>query len=238
MLQFERQKSILEYIEKKKTATVGEIARAVYTSEASVRRDIARLESEGYVTRVYGGVMLAKYEGAVMPVELRDTSNSKVKDDIAKNAAAYIKSGDTVIMDASTTVFRICHYIKGIKNLKIITNNLGVFNECSNGEIKIYCTGGLYGRKNHDFLGPAAEKYLQSVNADLVFFSSQGITQDGEITDVSEEETSLRRVMLSRAAKKIFLCDSSKIGVKKIFTLCHRDEIDLNICDKKLPWEK
>ena len=59
-----------------------------------------------------------------------------------------------------------------------------------------------------------------------------------EISDVSEEETALRKVMLSRSKKKIFLCDSSKLGQKKTFTLCSKDDIDVIICNKSLPWEQ
>ena len=69
------------------------------------------------------------------------------------------------------------------------------------------------------------------------FFSSQAISNYGEISDISEEETSLRKVMLSRSKKKIFLCDSSKLGLQKTFTLYNKDEVDLIICDKVLPWE-
>ena len=40
MIQYERQQNILQLLKKKKTATVRELAAAVYASEASVRRDI------------------------------------------------------------------------------------------------------------------------------------------------------------------------------------------------------
>ena len=75
-------------------------------------------------------------------------------------------------------------------------------------------------------------------NFTIFFFSSQGISEDGEISDSSEEETSLRRVMLERSKQKYFLCDSSKIGVKKLFTVCRESDLDGIICDTKLPWEK
>ena len=78
---------------------------------------------------------------------------------------------------------------------------------------------------------------MRNVSADILFFSSQAISEDGEISDVSEEETSLRRVMLSRAKKKIFLCDSSKLGLEKTFRLCSKNDVDVIICDEKLPWE-
>ena len=237
MIQYERQQKIISILEQRQTASIRELSSLLFASEASVRRDIAALEEKGYVQRIYGGVVLSKYKNSVVPVDLRDGANSDAKELIARRAAELIFDGATVLMDASSTVRRIVKYIDHRHDVKIITNNHRIFSEVTDSSLQLYCTGGLYGKKNHDFLGPAAEKYLQSVNADLVFFSSQGITEDGEITDVSEEETSLRRVMLSRATKKIFLCDSSKIGVRKVFTLCKKDEIDQIICDKKLPWE-
>ena len=237
MIQYERQQKILAILEKKQTASIKELASSVFASEASVRRDISELENRGYVQRIYGGVVLSKYKNSVVPVDLRDGENSAAKELVARRAAELIFDGATVIMDASSTVRRIVKHLDHRKNITIITNNHGIFTETTNPEITLYCTGGVYGKKNHDFTGPSAENYLRSVSADIAFFSSQGISEDGEITDVSESETSIRRVMLSRARKKIFLCDYSKIGVKKVFTLCRKEDIDGIICDRKLPWE-
>ena len=169
---------------------------------------------------------------------LRDSVNSSVKEHLAKRAAEYINDGDTVFMDSSSTVRRIVKHLGHFKNLKIITNNLGVFNECSNGEIRIYCTGGLYVPKSNVCVGPAAEQLVSQINADVMFFSSQAISLDGNISDSSEEETALRRAMLKNARKKIFLCDGSKVGQERTFYLCSREDVDLIICDAPLPWEE
>ena len=237
MIRYERQQKILEYLEAKQSATVNELARVLYTSEASVRRDIQTLEMQGFVNKIYGGVILAKYQNKVVPVDLRDGDNSTVKEELAKKAASLIKDGDTVIMDASSTVRRIIKYIGHLHNVKIITNNMGIFSECDGLDVGLYCTGGTYSPHNHAFVGAAAENYIRNISADIVFFSSQGISEDGTISDVSEEESAIRRVMIERADKKYFLCDGSKIGVRKMFTLCHKDDLTGVICNKNLPWE-
>jgi DeoR/GlpR family transcriptional regulator of sugar metabolism len=103
---------------------------------------------------------------------------------------------------------------------------------------RIFCTGGLYVPSGNIFVGNAAESFIKSTFADILFFSSQAISEDGEISDASEEETSLRRTMLSRATKKVFLCDSSKLCKKRTFTLCTKDDVDEMICDTALPWEE
>lgn len=237
MIIYERQQAILNHLKQNKFSTVKELSKIVWASESSVRRDIKVLEQQGYVDRIYGGVTLSGLSNNVVPVTLRNSYNSTIKDELAKNASKHIFDGATIFMDGSSTVRRIIKYTNRFKNLKIITNNQLIFSECMNSQIRLYCTGGLFDSQSNIFLGSVAENYIDSVNADIVFFSSQAISNDGEISDVSEEETSLRRKMLARAKKKIFLCDSSKLGSKKTFSLCTKDDVDLIICDKKLPWE-
>jgi DeoR/GlpR family transcriptional regulator of sugar metabolism len=238
MVTYERQKKIFEYLKDKHFATMKELARVVWTSESSIRRDIKILEQKGVVRQIYGGVVLPEYENAVVPVTIRDGANAHLKDAIAKRAAEQLFNGATVIMDGSSTVRRIVNHIDKFRDLRIITNNVRVFQECNNPTAKIYCTGGLFLPQNNIFIGSAAENYINSINADILFLSSQAISEDGEISDASEEETALRRVMLTRAKKKIFLCDSSKIGLRRTFTLCNASDVDEIICDSPLPWEQ
>ncbi len=237
MISYVRQQEIMNYLKEKQFATVGELAAAVYASESSVRRDISELEKRGCACRVYGGVVLPEYANSVMPVSLRDASHSEVKNALARRAANYVSDGDTVFMDGSSTVRRIIKHLSGIKNLKIVTNNCRIFEENRDSDIKLYCTGGRFVPQSGIFTGTSAEEYIRNVNADIMFFSSQAISETGTVSDVSEEETALRKVMLSHAKKKIFLCDSSKFGLVKTFTLCTKDDIDMIISDKPLPWE-
>ena len=238
MIQYERRQSILQYLEKRQSASMRELADHIFASEASVRRDVATLEEQGYVERIYGGVILSQYRNSVVPLDLREGEHSAEKEQIAKRAAEMIPDGCTVMLDASSTARRIVKYLGNRRDLKIITNSVKLFDAPIGEHITLYCTGGTYSRHNHDFVGAGAETYLRSVTADFLFFSSQGLSDDGEITDVSEEETALRRVMLSRAKKRIFLCDSSKLGTKRVFTVCHKDELDGILCDAPLPWEE
>lgn len=232
MSQLERHQQILRYLERKQPSTIRELAREVFASENSIRRDIEVLEQKGFVTHIYGGVMLTSPQNNIVPLDRRDSENSANKDLIAQKAASLIHNGDTVLMDSSSTVRRITKYIGSLKNIRIITNNQRLFNESELINGQLYCTGGTFNSQNHNFLGSAAESFVRSITADIVFFSSQGISEKGEISDVSEEETSLRRVMLSRSKRKYFLCDSSKIGKSYMFTLCNIAELTGMVCDK------
>jgi len=237
MFLFQRQKEILNYLNKTESATVKELAKIVWASESSVRRDIKALEQQGLLKQVYGGVILP-HKNSVVPVAIRETFNSSVKNQLALEAANYIFDGATILMDNSSTVGHIMKHLDSFRNLKIITNNHRLLSECDNPNIELYCTGGKFIKQNQVYVGNSAENYVKNIFADILFFSSQAISNDGEISDICESETSLRKVMLTRAEKKIFLCDSSKIGLKKTFTLCTKDDVDAIICDQVLPWEK
>ena len=221
----QRQQQILQILDMLHFASIEELAEHIFVSGATVRRDIAKLQQKGLVKTVYGGVVKTRYEKEVVPVSMRDRENSAIKDELARTAAEFIHDNDTVIFDSSSTVRRICRYIKRRKNLTIITNNLRVCEELKDTDITVLCTGGTLMRRRDCFTGAAAEQFLRGIRATAVFFSAQGLTAGGHIVDSSPEETALRRVMLAQSISQYFLCDPSKEGKEYPYILCHIDEI-------------
>lgn len=221
-----RQRDIVSFIEPRHFASISEIAANVYTSGATVRRELQLLERMGIVKNVYGGVVLCEYEKESVPIYLRDNENSAEKERIAALAANLIPEGSTIILDSSTTVRRICKHIKERKDLTVITNNLRVCQELKNHGVRVVCTGGSLIPKRECFAGHFAEEFLRRISADILFFSAQGLSENGDITDSSEEEIALRRVMFERSKQKIFLCDNSKLGKDFPFILCNVSETD------------
>ncbi len=191
MIQVGRQQQIMELLHAKHFMTVSEIAESIYVSEATVRRDISKLAEQGLVKQVYGGVVLSEYRNEVVPISLRDKENSAKKEQIAMKAAELIHDNDTVIFDASSTVRRICRHITERKNLTIITNNLRVCQELKDSDVTVYCTGGALMTRRECFLGHYAEEFIRGIKADAVFFSSQGYSENGEITGIISESTPL-----------------------------------------------
>ena len=90
---------------------------------------IEALEQQGYVKRIYGGVMLSRHANSIIPLDLRDPEHSAIKDQLARRAAALIPDGATVLLDASSTTRRIIRHLSQRHDLKIITNNLRLLHE-------------------------------------------------------------------------------------------------------------
>lgn len=236
MLQCQRQEEILAILDQKKTMKIAELAKSLYASEATIRRDLNALEKLGLAKRVYGGVTLSKYAGSAdLPLSLREQERRPQKDLIAAKAAELLHNGATVILDASSTVQHMIPFLSDYDDLTVITNSMKVIGQLEGTDVRVLCTGGQFIPRNRAFAGTAAIHMLENIYADYLFFSAQGLSLSGEISDFSEEETLLRRVMLTRATKSYFLCDHSKIGLSFLFKLCDSADVDGVICDTALP---
>ena len=234
MLQIERFKQIRILLEKTPTLRIGQIAQLLYVSEATVRRDVDAMEKEGLLKRVYGGVTLNKED---MPLLMRSIQHADEKDEIGRKAAQLVKDGQTIFIDSSSTAIHILPYIKHKKDMTIISNSQKVIDTLAFTNNKLIMTGGELIPRNLAYVGELACRALDMYRPELVFFSSQGIDINGEITDVSQSETALRRAAIKRGIQTVFLCDSSKAGRVYTHHVCYKDEITTIITDDKFPKE-
>lgn len=234
MLQVERFKQIRALLEKTPTLRIGQIAQILYVSEATVRRDVDSMEKDGLLKRVYGGVTLNKED---MPLTLRSFQHADEKDEIGKQAAGLVKDGQTIFIDSSSTALHILPYIKHKKDMMVISNSQKVIDTLAFTNNKLILTGGELIPRNLAYVGEIACRALDMYRPELVFFSSQGIDADGEITDVSLSETTLRRAAIKRGIQTIFLCDSSKAGRIYPHHVCYKNEITKIITDSDFPKE-
>ncbi len=212
--------------------TVRDLANKLFVSEPTVRRDILVLEKKDIITRKRGRVNL-KINSADkrIPLFIRDMENNPSKRQIALKALSYIKDGDTIILDASTTAYCLLPHLVNFKELFVITNGAKTAIDLAAMGIKTICTGGELTEESFSYVGTDAESVLSRYNADVAFFSCRGITEDGFVTDNSILENSMRKIMIRNARKSYLLCDKSKLGKTYLNTLCHKNELDGVITD-------
>lgn len=234
MLQVERFKQIRALLERTPTLRIGQLAKLLYVSEATVRRDVDTMEKDGLLKRVYGGVTLNKED---MPLTLRSFQHADMKDEIGKKASELVKDGQTIFIDSSSTALHILPYIKYKKDMTVISNSQKVIDTLAFTNNRLILTGGELIPRNLAYVGELACRSLDMYRPEFVFFSSQGIDINGEITDVSESETALRRAAIKRGIQTVFLCDSSKAGRIYSYHVCYKSEISKIITDSNFPKE-
>ena len=231
----ERHDEILTILKERNGASVHYLAKNLHVSEPTIRRDLTYLEKQHYIKRTFGGAVLNDMTTSEIPLSLRESENRLPKEIIAKKAIEHISDGKIIFIDASSTVSKLLKYFPQFKDLTIITNSPK--NSLKLGELKVksYSTGGLLLENSIAFVGSGAENFIRNFNADIFFFWSRGLSEDGVISDSSVDESNLRRVMMEHSKKRIFLCTSDKMGKRYMYNLCTLSDVDVIISDKELP---
>ncbi len=229
---YEREKKLINIIMQQNTISIDELIKKMYVSKSTLRRDLIMLEKKGIIMRMHGGVM-AKGQMAddTLPFVLRENEQNSVKQKIAEHAAKLVSDGCTIMLDATTSVCSLVPYLAAFKDIIVITSGARVSYMLGELGIKNICTGGEMINKSFSYIGCDAVRTISSYNADIAFFSCRGISDDGFLSDNSVKENEVRRAMLGHSKRKVFLCNSDKIGNKYFNNLCHVSEIDDIISD-------
>ena len=223
---FNREEKYLRLLSEREHS-VKELSEKLFISEPTVRRDIISLKKKELVASSRGIVSLkSKYADQRIPLFIRNEEYNEAKKEIAIKAALYIKDGDVIMLDASTTAYHLLPHLTAFKNILVITNGAKTAIDAAAMGIKTICTGGEMLPESFSYIGADAETVLSRYNADIAFFSCRGLSEDGIITDNSIPENSIRRIMIKNSRKSYLLCDKSKFGKKYLNTLCYKDDID------------
>ncbi len=233
---YEREDEILRLLNDGEVKSNGELAKKLFISPQTLRRDLEKLEKKGLIIRTHGGALLSHHPAhRHIPFFMREHEHSEAKDAIARMALKFIHDGDTIMLDGTTSAYALVPYLSSLKDITVISSSAKACFLLGNMDINTICTGGHMLTRSLSYIGDDAIRTLENYNADAVFFSCRGLSEDGLLTDPSIEENLIRRSMLRQSKKKIFLCDSTKLGKKYQHNLCRADRIDVILCEKELP---
>lgn len=231
MIKMERQNSVLEMIKSRKYCTVQFLSKQLFVAPITIRRDLSEMESAGLIKRCHGGATVPEHENREVPFEVRNRNHYSTKEKLAQKAAGLIREGNVVFLDASSTVSHITEYLSAEQNLTVITNSTLISEKLKEKHIRCYLTGGMPVENSHALVGSIAEHTLSELYANVCFFSAQGIDDNGVVSDQSELESALRKLMIKNAQKQYFLFDGSKYGKRFAFKICSAQELSGTITD-------
>ena len=229
----ERHEQIIEILNDRSSVTVQYLANKLYVSLPTIRRDLSFLEKQNRLRRTFGGAVLTDKNISEIPFELRDSVDTKIKDELALQASKLIKDNMVIFLDASSTVLRLVPHLKNYKNLTVITNSPKVNLALAELNISSFSTGGILLKNSKAYVGNFAEDFVKKFNADICFCSCRGLSDDGMLNDGSIEESSLRIVMMNNSKKSVYIMSSNKFGKNYSFKIVSAKNVEL-ICDKEV----
>ncbi len=222
-----------------KMVSVEHLSKHFGISPITIRRDLARLEKEGFLSKVHGGAI---YKGELAPEPVFSEQikiHTSEKNAIAKEAAKRIKDGDAIIIESGSTCLAMVGYLGAYKNLKISTAGIPLANElwklyAQRKGFEVSVCGGIIRTGSDVYVGPHAINFFKSINVDKAFISAVAVSVSKGISSPTQYDSELIRSIIQSSKETYLLCDSSKFGRYSYINVAGLDKIDEIITDKGL----
>ncbi len=234
MLAIERREQILELLREQKRVLVGELSRQYSVSEETIRRDLERLEREGYATKTYGGAVFREEAQNEPPFSVREKTNVREKQSIAALVADLLRDGERIMLDESSTSVFIARQIAAKRNLTLITNSLEVMLSLSSSTgWNILSTGGSLKANSLALVGNQAENMIRTYHVNTAIISCKGLDEGYGLSDAGDDSAQIKRAMIDAADRVILAVDHSKFDHISFVKLCDLQKIDLLVTDRE-----
>lgn len=231
----ERQNAIIRLLKETNNLEVKALAKRLFVSEATVRRDLTEMQKLGLVERSHGGASLLENSDEVS-IFVRMNKNAKEKERVASIALSKLPSFHSVFIDSSSSALALAERMD-LSNKTVVTNNLQTAITLSKKKnINLILLGGYVQYNTVSATGSYTSKQLEDFYFDLMISSCSAVIGDG-VFESSLEQKEIKKAAFARAKCHVLLFDSSKyegIGAYKVAALSDYEYVFTN----KKPKEK
>lgn len=211
LTEFDREQVILRQLERHGRVDVSELAETFQVSTVTVRKNLDALERRGMLRRIRGGALSTPVgdEGAF---EFRQRVAPAAKRAIARHAATFVKPGDVIVLDSSTTCFALAEELIDTQPLTVITNGLRVSQFfLSETNATVIVPGGILRRASESMVGFLSDVFAGRGRADKGFFGLVGLSRERGLLDISPEEAHAKAALADACQQVFALFDWTKV---------------------------
>ncbi|MEX0685538.1 MAG: transcriptional repressor AgaR [Balneolales bacterium] len=231
----ERRNHALKALRAKGQVSVGDLSKALEVSEVTIRKDLEYLEKNNLLIRTHGGAMQKGYLIYDQHIEEKGKLYTDEKSSIGKAAANLIEDGDSIIMDAGSTMVQVARHINS-RNLTILTSGINVAMELQRlVDVELIMLGGMVRSTSACVVGPYAEQMVQEHSCRKYFLGVDGFDLERGLSTTNTLEAHLNRVMIDASQETIVVTDSSKFGRRGLSRICGIEGIHKIITDAGIP---
>lgn len=233
-----RQQKIVEYVRQAGIASFDDLAAMFKVSPFTIRRDVAYLDQARLLLMIKGGVQRldspSQFSEARLPERME--IHIREKERIAGWALDFIRPGDTVFLDGSSTIACLARLLaRKESDITVVTNSVLIALEFAEAaHVRLIGLGGVFDRETMSFVGFEAESRDRSFNIDKAFFSCTGFIPGEGTYENAAFNRSVKRAIAGNAGEVYMLIDSSKFGHKAFGHVLDTRDLDVLITDKAL----
>lgn len=230
----ERLEQILNILNKNYRVKVNELSELFNVSESLIRKDLQRLEREGFLKRTYGGAILNREISKGSPINTRMNINLSSKETISKKAFELVKDGDVIFLEASSINFLVAKLIaESTKRITLITNMALIpplFND--NEIVKLICIGGVYDNKSGGVIGSEVVKSISRYTFNKGFLGSSGVNLNKDsVGTATMEDGNIKEMVISNSNEVFLLVEKEKFNMDSTYKFADLEEFNGIITD-------
>ena len=226
----ERQNEILRKLKENKSASVSELAKDLYVSEATIRRDLAEMKSMGLIERSHGGALLPE-NAEEISIFFRMEKNAREKERAATKALAHIPYFKSVFIDSSSTALALAERMD-LNHKTVVTNNLQTAIQLSKKpNINLILLGGNVAYNTISATGSWTTRQLSDFSFDLMLSSCAAVL-DGAAYERSLDQKELKRMAFKNSKMRVLIIDHTKFGAHGTYRLAGLSEYDFVVTDQ------
>lgn len=230
MLKEERHQHILNRLNESSRIYITSLTNELGVSDDTLRRDLAELDQQGLLTKVYGGA-IAK---SGISFEFRDRLNTgmTIKHRLAAKVIPLFQDGDVVLMDGGTSNLEVARQLPAHITLTVYTNSFPIAMELmQKPQIELIFIGGKVFPLSQVTVGVTVFQTLQTIRPDWLVLGISNIHSQLGLSCPDREEAFVKRLMIERSRQKIVIADSQKLNTAETYSVASLRDIDYLITE-------
>lgn len=231
MLAVERRLKVLERVAEDQAIEVSTLARDFQVSEMTIRRDLRRLERDGFVRRTYGGATTHLVRTFEVGANARTLRHAKEKRAIAKRAAELTVGVRAMFLGIGTTVEHFARLLPAREDLMVITPSLAVASLLGTRSVRVIIAGGLVRQDELTCIGATAVESVRRYNTDTAVIGAAGLSAKRGVTELDDRDADVIRGALERTERIIVIADGSKFGAVAMSTVVPIEQVSIVVTD-------
>lgn len=209
MFAVERIRLIKELLTDKKHIDVSTLSSLLNVSEVTIRRDLEKLENQGFLTRTHGGAIIndtSVYEEIPYDNNTEDPL-LQYRNEISDIAVQLIEDNDVILLSPGPSNLQIAKKLSAKRNVTILTNDLSIAGELSNNVgNKVILPGGDLDPSTLTLSGKLTEENIRNFYVNKAFIEVDGVSLARGYTLQDINKTSVVKEMLNISHQKIIVC--------------------------------
>jgi DeoR/GlpR family transcriptional regulator of sugar metabolism len=231
----DRRHEILTRVAAEQAIHVPALARELRVSEMTIRRDIRRLERDGFVRQTYGGATAHLTRSFDVSFNARALEHAREKRLIGMRATEVVGSARVLFLGIGTTAEQFARYLPGGGDLTVVTPSLPIASLLGTRPVRVVCLGGTVLHDELSCVGSAALRTLATYRFDLAVIGAAGLSARWGITELTDEEAEIQRSALERSSRVVVIADGSKIGTVTSSVVGPAGRIETLVTDSSAP---